>query len=275
MATLVCFHAHPDDEAIGTGGTIAKAVDAGHRVVIVTATRGECGEYPEGFLQPGETLGEVRGREMEAAAELLGAARHVFLGYHDSGMMGTPENDNPDCFWQADVEEAAQRLAAILRNEAADVLTTYDENGIYGHPDHIQAWKVGVRAAELAGTAKVYEGTVNRTAWQRRVAQGDAPSRTIESVDGVDTLVEVEPGEARTIEFPLGVPEEQLTTAVDVKAYVERKKAAMRAHRSQITEESFFLKMPDDLFAEGFGTEWYILRGAPAGIHEYDLFAGL
>ncbi|MEY2424706.1 MAG: hypothetical protein QOI61_278 [Actinomycetota bacterium] len=275
MATLVCFHAHPDDEAIGTGGTIVKAVRDGHRVVLVTATRGEHGEFPEGFLEPGETLGERREQEMAAAAKVLGLSRHEFLGYGDSGMMGTPENDDPKAFWQADLEEAAQRLAAILKDESADVMTMYDENGIYGHPDHIKVWQVGVRAAELAGVKKVYEATINRTAWQRRAAQGDAPTRTIETVDGVDKLVEVEADEVRTIEFPLGVDEEQLTTAVDVREFVDKKREAMRAHASQINDESFFLKMPEDLFTEAFGTEWFILRGAPAGIHEYDLFTGL
>jgi LmbE family N-acetylglucosaminyl deacetylase len=275
MATLVLFHAHPDDEAIGTGGTIAKAVKNGHRVVLVTATRGEHGEYPDGFLAPGETLRERREQEMADAVAVLGIARHVFLGYVDSGMMGTPENDAPESFWQADVEEAAQRLAKVLEEERADVLTVYDENGIYGHPDHIKVWQVGVRAGEIAHTPKVYETTINRTAWRRRAARGDVPTRTVETVDGVDTMRDVPEGEARTIEFPLGVEETQITTAIDVSDFVAKKKEAMRAHKSQITEDSFFMKMPDDVFAEGFGTEWFILRGAPAGIHEDDLFAGL
>jgi LmbE family N-acetylglucosaminyl deacetylase len=276
MATLVLFHAHPDDEAIGTGGTIAKAVKDGHRVVLVTATRGENGEYPEGFLDPGETLGERRVKEMADAVEVLGIARHEFLGYRDSGMMGTPENDEPSSFWQADVEEAARRLATILEEENADVLTIYDENGIYGHPDHIKVWQVGVRAAEIAHTPKVYETTINRTAWRRRAERGDAPTRRIETVDGVDRLIDEEAGEGpRTIEFPLGVEEDQITTAIDVRDFIGKKKEAMRAHKSQITDDSFFMKMPDDVFAEGFGVEWFILRGAPAGIHEDDLFAGL
>lgn len=276
MSTLVCFHAHPDDEAIGTGGTIAKAVKDGHRVVLVTATRGEHGEYPDGFLASGETLATRREQEMADAVAVLGINRHVFLGYHDSGMMGTPENDDPASFWQADLDDAAQRLANVLDEESADVLTVYDENGIYGHPDHIKVFQVGVRAAEIAHTPKVYEATVNRTAWMRRAQAGDVATRTIETVDGVDKLIEVPAGnEPRTIEFPLGVDEEQITTAIDVRDFVEKKKEAMRAHASQITEESFFLKMPDDVFAEAFGTEWFILRGAPPGIHEHDLFEGL
>lgn len=276
MATLVCFHAHPDDEAIATGGVMAKAAHDGHRVILVTATRGECGEVADGFLGDDEELGDRRALELAEAAKILGAARQEFLGYHDSGMMGTPENDAPNSFWQADVEQAAQRLAQILNEEHADVLTIYDENGVYGHPDHIKVWQVGVRAAEIAATKKVYESTVNRTAWLRRMRQGDAPIRTIETVDGVDTLVDFDAGEAQpTIEFPLGVEETELTTAVDVRDYVELKKAAMRAHASQITEDSFFLKMPEAVFVEGFGTEWFILRGEPKGVHEYDLFANL
>jgi LmbE family N-acetylglucosaminyl deacetylase len=275
MATLVCFHAHPDDEAIGTGGVMAKAANDGHRVVLVTATRGECGEVADGFLADGETLGERREVELAAAAEILGVARLEILGYHDSGMMGTPENDAPHSFWQADLEEAAQRLAAILQEENADVITMYDENGVYGHPDHIKVWQVGVRAAEIAGVKKVYEGTVNRTAWRRRVEESGGVIRTVEKVDGVDTLVEVDTAEPRTIETPLGVEEHVLTTMVDVKEYVDVKKAAMRAHASQITEESFFLSMPDEIFREAFGVEWFIRRGAPSGVHEYDLFADL
>src|SRR5215210_4215122 len=167
MATLVCFHAHPDDESIATGGVMAKAADDGHRVVLVVATRGEHGEVAEGFLDPGEELWERRVKETLACAEVLGVARVEFLGYVDSGMIGTPENELPESFWQADVEEAATRLAAILTEEDADVLTIYDENGNYGHPDHIQVHRVGSRAAELAGTPRVYMNTINRDHLQR------------------------------------------------------------------------------------------------------------
>ena len=164
MATLVSFHAHPDDEAIPTGGTLAKAAKDGHRVVLVFGTKGEHGEVEDGFLEPGETLAERRVKETQRSAEILGAARVEFLGYVDSGMMGTPENDAPNSFWQADIDEAAAKLAAILKEEDADVLTVYDDHGVYGHPDHIQVHRVGVRAAELAGTPRVYESTANRDA---------------------------------------------------------------------------------------------------------------
>src|SRR5438067_7700445 len=117
MATLVCFHAHPDDECIATGGMMEKAAKEGHRVALVVATRGEHGEVAEGFLETGEALWERRVKETHASAEILGASRVEFLGYVDSGMMGTPENDKPGSFWTADVDEAATRLAEILREE--------------------------------------------------------------------------------------------------------------------------------------------------------------
>src|SRR5580704_9601210 len=156
MATAVFFHAHPDDEAIATAGTMARLAADGHRVVLVTATRGELGEIPEGLLAPGETLVERRTKELAAACAVLGVARHEFLDYGDSGMDGEDSNNDPGSFWQADVGEAAERLAAILRTEQPDVLTAYDEHGNYGHPDHIQVHRVGLRAGELAGVPHVF-----------------------------------------------------------------------------------------------------------------------
>src|SRR5579863_1793291 len=127
MATAVFFHAHPDDEAIQTGGTMARMAAEGHRVVLVTATRGELGEVPDGVLAPGETLAARRAVELSAACAVLGVARHEYLGYGDSGMAGEPTNDDPQCFWQADLDEASARLAAILDDEGAEVFATYDE----------------------------------------------------------------------------------------------------------------------------------------------------
>ncbi len=263
LSTLVCFHAHPDDEAIATGGTMAKAAAAGHRVVLVVATRGEHGEVADGFLQPGETLADRRVVETHRAAEILGVARVEFLGYVDSGMMGTPENELPESFWQADVDEAARRLAAILDEEQADVLTAYDENGVYGHPDHIQVHRVGVAAAHLAGTPKVYLNTVNRDFLQREM------DRAVEQ--GADLPGDIDPAELGE----LGVEEDRITTAVDVRDVLDVKRRAMAAHASQISETSFFLSMPEDMFAVGFGHEWYVLEGAPPGTAETDLFDGL
>ena len=265
MATAVFFHAHPDDEAIATGGTMAKAAKEGHRVVLVCATRGEHGEVAEGFLDDGEQLWERRVKELEAAGAVLGAQRVEFLGYVDSGMMGTPENDAAECFWKADVEEAAARLADILREEQADVLTCYDEHGNYGHPDHIQVHRVGVRAAELAGVQKVYEATIDRDYVRSLIAM--ATDLGLEVQDGT-----VPPNPE---EFTMGVPGDQITTRVDVRDFLETKKSAMRAHASQIAETSFFLSMPDVAFEATWGTECYILRGAPAGAAETDLFEGL
>jgi LmbE family N-acetylglucosaminyl deacetylase len=259
MATLVSFHAHPDDECILCGGVMRKAADEGHRVVLVVATRGEVGEVDDGFLDEGELLRDRRVRETHASAEVLGAKRVEFLGYVDSGMMGEATNDAENTFWTADVEEAAARLAAILVEESADVLTVYDDNGGYGHPDHIQVNRVGLRAAELAGTPRVYQATMNRDHMNRGRAVAVAAGIPMPDVD--------------TSNF--GKPEAELTTAVDVKAYTDVKRAAMRAHASQISEQSFFLAQSDEAFATSFGTEWFIRVGAEPGITESDLFTGL
>jgi LmbE family N-acetylglucosaminyl deacetylase len=263
MATLVTFHAHPDDESIATGGVMAKAADDGHRVVLVVATRGEHGEVDEGFLQPGEELWQRRVKETQACADILGVARVEFLGYVDSGMIGTPENDAPESFWQADVEEAAARLARILTEEQADVLTAYDENGVYGHPDHIQVHRVGVRAAELAGTPRVYMNTVNKDYMERSMKE--ARESGIEMPADFDDMED----------FELGVSEDRITTTVDVRPWLPRKRAAMAAHASQISETSFFLAMAPEMFEGAFGQEWFIRCDAPPGTVETDLFTGL
>jgi LmbE family N-acetylglucosaminyl deacetylase len=267
MATLVCFHAHPDDESISTAGVMAKAADDGHRVVLVVATRGELGEVADGFLDEGESLAERRVVETHAAADVLGVSRVEFLGYRDSGMAGLPTNDEPGAFAAADVEEAAERLAAILRDEAADVVTIYDANGTYGHPDHIQVHRVGRRAAELAGTARVYEATANRD----HIAQGMTFLREqAEQDDAVQQFADEV--ESSGEEFDLGVPESQLTTAVDVSPWIDKKRQAMVAHASQITEDSFFLRMPPAAFSWAFGTEWFIRVGTEPGLRETSLF---
>jgi LmbE family N-acetylglucosaminyl deacetylase len=259
MATMVTFHAHPDDECIACGGVMRKAYEEGHRVVLVVATRGERGEVPDGFLERGEELWERRVKETHAAADILGAARVEFLGYTDSGMMGEPTNDLPSTFWTADVEEAAARLAAILREEDADVLTVYDDHGTYGHPDHIQVHRVGVRAAELAGTPRVYQSTINRDHARRGRAEAARQAGG-------------EP-EMPDLGDDFGMAEAELTTAVDVTGYAKYKRQAMRAHASQISEESFFLALPDDQFTQAFGTEHFARVGAPPGITEHDLFS--
>jgi LmbE family N-acetylglucosaminyl deacetylase len=257
MASAVFFHAHPDDEVIQTGGTMAKMAADGHRVVLVTATRGELGEVPDGLLAPGESLEQRRVEELAAACAILGVTRHEFLGYRDSGMAGEATNDDPACFWKADVDEAAARLATILDQEHADVLVTYDENGGYGHPDHIQVHRVGLRGAQRAATARVFMTTMNRDHILALAARSEefGLSLSDEQRSGLDTM---------------GVHADRITTAVDVVDYLDAKRAAMQAHASQISESSFFLAMPPEAFRAVWGTEWYMRVGAPSSSRTED-----
>lgn len=229
---------------------MALASDAGQRVVLVVATRGEEGEVADGLLAEGESLQERRVAETMAAAEILGAERVEFLGYRDSGMMGTPENGHADAFWQADVQQAATRLAVILREERAEVLTVYDDHGGYGHPDHIQVHRVGHRAAELAATPRVFEATMNREGIRRM--QSD-----LRGADGGGE------GATDAIYDTIGTPDAEITTAVDVRSVLERKRAAMGAHPTQIPADSWFFRLPPEAFERAFGTEWYV-RTTPA-----------
>ncbi len=253
MATVTFFHAHPDDEAIATGGTIASLAEQGHRVVLVTATRGELGEATDDFLDPGETLGERRAVELAEAARVLGVARQLFLGYEDSGMEGELSAVRPGCFATADVDEAIGRLAAILEEEASDVLVVYDEHGGYGHPDHVQVHTVGMGAADLAGTPVVYMTTMDRDFMielRRQAAESEfGPD---DNLEGAETM---------------GEPAARITTELNVSPWVMTKRDAMRAHASQIGDDSFFLSMPDDMFATVWGQEWFIrVRPDPEGL---------
>ena len=263
MATLVTFHAHPDDECIACGGVMRAAADAGHRVVLVVATGGEHGEIVADVLAPGQTLAERRYEETMESARVLGVARTEFLGYVDSGMVDTATNTAPGAFGAADVEEAAQKLAVILREEAPDVLTVYDERGGYGHPDHVQVHRVGTRAGEIAGVPRILQATTNRDEMRRLIVaatqaglmgEGDGPRE-----GDVDAM---------------GTPESDLTTRVDVTPWLAAKRAAMRAHSSQIAPDSFFLALPDEAFAAAFGTEWFVHVGTdPGPPYETDLFS--
>jgi LmbE family N-acetylglucosaminyl deacetylase len=256
---MVTFHAHPDDEVITTGGVMARAAASGHRVVLVVATGGELGEIVPGVLDEGEQLATRRALEVERAAEILGVARIEFLGYGDSGMAGEETNEHPDAFAAAPVEEAAERLAQILREEDAEVLTLYDENGNYGHPDHIQVHRVGTRAGEIAGTPRTYEATLNRD----RVVE--LMRARLEEMEGIE-------GAPNPDEFTMGMPASVITTTVDVGDYVDKKRAAMQAHASQIPEDSFFLQIPPDAFREVFGYEWFIRTDSKPRTHETWLF---
>ncbi len=261
MSTLVCFHAHPDDESLTTGGVIAKYAAAGHRVVIVTATGGEHGEVP-GDLASDETLTERRRTELEASAQALGAARVVMLGYEDSGMTGWDQNANHGAFANADTEEAARKLAGVLEEEGADTLTVYDWHGNYGHPDHIKVHHVGHRAAEIAGTPYVYEATVNRDQIRRMMEVARQAGMDLEEFDADGPADDGN---------PMGTPEAELTTAVDVSAFIPQKRASLSCHTSQISDTSFFLELDEMSFAAMTSMEWFIRKGAPPGIHESEL----
>lgn len=255
---------------------MAKAALDGHRVVLVTATRGEHGEIVPDVLLEGEQLGIRRVAELFESAAALGIHRVELLGYVDSGMVGTLENNGPYSFWTADVESAARRLALIIQEEkeAADgpvVLTVYDGHGIYGHPDHIQVHKVGVRAAEIAGVDRVFEVTVNRD-HLRRLFESFAPALEDSGVDVPDFADSDFDGEG------FGSVEDAVTHAVDVSDVLSRKREALGAHASQIGPDSFFMTLPVQAFELGFGTEWFILRGSPrspGSAMTTDLFEGL
>ena len=262
--TLVVFHAHPDDEALLTAGTMARAAAAGHRVVAVFATDGGAGLASTGY----GPLGAVRRAEARDAAAALGTHRVEFLGYGDSGMAGQPSGlDVP--FAAADPGEAAARLAAILREEHADVLTSYDPAGGYGHPDHVQVHRTGALAAALAGTPVLLEATVDRTALRRAL-------RLVSWLPGLPPGFD--PGRVETAYTARA----ELTHRVDVRAFTGPKRAAMAAHASQATADrgtrtlQVLLRLPGPVFDLVTGQEWFRQpgRARPRRLLD-DVFAGL
>jgi LmbE family N-acetylglucosaminyl deacetylase len=268
MGSIVYFHAHPDDEAILTGGSMARAHAEGHRVVLVVATDGAHGEVPDD-LGVGETLMERRRIETERSAHALGIDQIYWLGYRDSGMTGWDQNNDPGCFLQADTEVAASRLVDLLVRESADVLVIYDWHGGYGHPDHIKVHRVGVRAKEMiaAGMAsptltdlKVFEATMNRDEFARMIA--------LAREMGEDIGEDFDPDGPADDGNPIGTPEAELTHRVDVSSYVHLKRAAIACHRSQISDSAFFLQMDEGQFAKAFGTEWFVRHGADHPVRE-------
>ena len=261
MATLVFFHAHPDDESITTGGSIARAGAEGHRTVLVLATNGDHGELPDD-LGPDETLVDRRRVETMRSAEVLGVHRVVWLGYKDSGMTGWDQNHDPESFFTVPVDDAAARLGEILREEHADVLVTYDWHGNYGHPDHVKVHHVGHRAAEIASTPAVYEATMNRDFLVQLIAEARAAGMPIEG-DVPD--MDFDPNGPADDGNPFGTPENEITHRVDITPWVELKRASIACHASQVTDSAFFLEMPHDQFARTFGFEWFIKRGDSPG----------
>jgi N-acetyl-1-D-myo-inositol-2-amino-2-deoxy-alpha-D-glucopyranoside deacetylase len=266
MSTLLLVHAHPDDESISTGGAMMKARGDGHRVVLVTATRGEVGEIynmDEESTRP--HLGEVRTKELENAARILGVNRGEFLDYRDSGMVGTADNENPKSFHQAPIDQAAAKLANIMREEKPEVVVTYDADGTYGHPDHIMAHHVTNAALDLLEKEGLRPRKLYYTAIPRSL---------------MEAFRDQMPEEARQDNIGMsirGTPDELVTTKVDVSDFVDRKREAFAAHVSQNDPNSWFATMADQIYRLAFGTEYYQLaRGKPGSeLPESDLFVGI
>jgi N-acetyl-1-D-myo-inositol-2-amino-2-deoxy-alpha-D-glucopyranoside deacetylase len=267
MGTLMLVHAHPDDEAISTGGVMMKAKAHGHRVVLVTATKGEVGEIhnmDEEASRP--RLGEIRTEELKAAAEILGVDRMEFLGYRDSGMVDTADNKDPRSFHQARLDEAAGKLAVFIREERPDVVVTYAEDGIYGHPDHVKAHHVTNAALDL----------LEREGWAPKKLYYTAIPRSM-----MEAFVSQMPEEAQrqqnTNMRVAGTPDELVTTRIDVHDYVDQKRKAFGAHVSQNDPNSWFATMASQIYELAFGTEYYQLARGKLGTEppEPDLFAGI
>jgi N-acetyl-1-D-myo-inositol-2-amino-2-deoxy-alpha-D-glucopyranoside deacetylase len=306
--TLMTVHAHPDDESIGTGGTMAKAVAAGHRVVLVTCTRGEMGEIVIPELDTEEhhrRLGEMRAHELEAAMGELGVTEWENLGYRDSDMMGRPGNHDPRCFWQANLDEAIGRLVWLVRRDRPHVITTYNDFGGYGHPDHIRTHQVAVGAFARAGDPawypeqlapeaggsgptldaggvlpwaplKLYEQAMPaslRQTMAERVAALGIQSPWQPPADATpEQLAEYEAFMAKLL-----VPDESITTRVEIGSVIERKWHALRRHATQIGPENTFMAFGLEGWREAWTTESYILRESrvPAMTPETDLFTGI
>ena len=279
---LLAVHAHPDDEAILTGGVIARAAAQGRRVDVVTCTGGERGEVVGAGFDPDAVrarLTEVRASELARALDILGAGPPRFLGYQDSGMMGEPSNDDPEAFWQASLDEAVGRLVGHIRAVRPAVLVTYDAHGGYGHPDHIQAHRVSLVAVEAAACPPLYEQA--GAAWRvPKTYFATIPKSAIAAANWVlaDRGLPSPFGEITDVDaLPLGTPDADITTTVDVRAWLDRKLAALKAHATQLGPDSFFLNVPDDLAEGVFGTEWFVRHrcGVAVPTPEHDLFAGL
>ena len=266
--TLMAVHAHPDDEATGTGGVLARYAAEGFQTVLVTCTDGGCGDGPGG-VKPGEpghdpkAVVEMRRAELEASCEVLEVSHLEMLGYADSGMMGWATNDAPGSFWTTPVAEAAERLAELIRQYQPDVVVTYDENGFYGHPDHIQAHRITMAAVASTGiAAKVYWTT--------------APRSMMEEFGKIMREYGADWDEPDGSEPDIGLADEEITTWVDTARFGGQKFDALAAHASQ-TENIFFLKMGKERFAELMGMETFVRvqDSTDAPLPEDDLFAGL
>ena len=280
--SLLLVHAHPDDETINNGATMAMYVAAGYNVTLVTCTRGEEGEILVPELahlaaDKEDGLAPIREGELANAMAALGVTDHRFLGapahrYRDSGMMDTPPNNRPDVFWQADVDAAARELVEIIKEVKPQVLVTYDEIGGYGHPDHIQAHRVAMRAAELAvpdwNIQKIYWNTMPRSVIQKSIDAMKAQGSDFMGVDSAD-------------ELPFAKPDDVVTTHIDGTAFVDQKMKAMASHPTQIALDGPFFALSNNIGLNVWGNEYYTLvKGEKAGSltsegWETDLFAGV
>lgn len=286
---LLLVHAHPDDESINNGATMARYAADGALVTLVTCTLGEEGEIIPPALahlaaDRDDSLGPHRRGELAAAMKELGVTDHRLLGgagrYRDSGMMGTEQNHRPGAFWSADLDEAAGYLVEVIREVRPQVLVTYDPEGGYGHPDHIQAHRVATRAAELAADPAYRAGagpahTIAKIYWNRVprpvAEEGFARLRA--------TAPDAFPGIAAIDDVPGVVDDTLITTEIDGTGHSAAKTAAMRAHATQIAIDGPFFALSNDLGQPVLTTEYYeLVNGAPGtadGTREHDLFAGL
>jgi N-acetyl-1-D-myo-inositol-2-amino-2-deoxy-alpha-D-glucopyranoside deacetylase len=282
---LLLVHAHPDDEVIATGATMAKYAAEGAHVTLVTCTLGEEGEILVEDLahlasDRDDALGAHRIDELANACIALGVSDHRFLGgpgrWRDSGMMGTPQNDRPDVFWQADVEEATSALVAVLREVRPQVVVTYDELGGYGHPDHIQAHRVTVAAFGKAADAS-YAPAAGEPWQPSRLYYTAFPKSVLQA--GIDHLKQS--GETNFFgadsadDLPFGNPDEDVTTEVDAREYLDAKVAAMRAHATQIELDGPFFALSNNVGQKAMGVEYFILAQGELTVssgREPDLF---
>lgn len=285
VPTLMTVHAHPDDETIGTGATMAKYAADGALVTLVTCTLGEEGEVLVDALghlasHHSDTLGTHRIEELTAACDALGVRDHRFLGgvgrWRDSGMMGTPQNERPGVFWQADLDEATRALVAVVREVRPQVLVTYDENGGYGHPDHIQAHRVTVQAFEKAGDPS-YAPELGEPWQPSRLYYTAFPKSVLQA--GIDHLKQSGQsnffGVDSADDLPFGTPDEKVTTEIDARDHLDAKVAAMRAHATQIEVDGPFFALSDNVGQKAMGVEYFILvRGerSAGDSRESDLF---
>lgn len=258
MPTIVFLHAHPDDEASQTSGSMARAVEEGSRVVVVYATNGDHGEAPSDLAE-GETVVDRRRAEADRSAEAIGTHRVAWLGYADSGMTGWEQNSADNALAGADLDEAAARFAAVLDEEDADIAVGYDWHGGYGHPDHVAVHRILHRGAELAARRpRLLESTMNRDA-SRRFNEAAKAAGAPEAQDW-DPDAPMDDGN------PLGTPEAEIHWQVDVSPWLATRRKALEAHASQTSDVGMMLGMPEEVFAVFFGHEYYVEPGREPGM---------